>query len=243
MTAAELKKIADSAPYSPPIDYRANPLGTMEGEEGLAVPYNAITEAVVSVRNWSAVIERRILVEAISPQRGGGRAIADKNSPYYGKSVDELHRVAKDEQRDMSWYKMAIVPISFGLRFDGNVIEIKPDLEEVDVKVEPTEEEIAKARAENKPIAPRYEVQKQPKWHLIPPGAWDLYMGNYERMRSPRHLERTREMEALTNRALNRWCLGHDEGRGFLEFKREEVRYETQRVDRTKIDASQIIEV
>jgi hypothetical protein len=227
-SAAYLQAIARSAAYEPPVDYRRAPLGSLEGEEGLAVPYNASHEAVVHVRNWSALIARKVLVEAISPSRGGARAVADKSSPYFGKSVEELHRLAKDEQTDMSWYKKAVKPLVFGLRFDGVQYLITPELEEVDIK---------------DPATGEYKREKQPKWHLIPAGAWDLYMGNYARMRSPDFMERTKEMEQLQNRGLQRFVMSADNEAGFLEFKYEEIRYEPIKVDREKIAAGDIIEV
>lgn len=227
-STAELIAMAQSAPYVAPYDYRKQPLGSVAGEEGLAVPYNAVGEAVVHVRNWSALHARKVLLEAVSPQRGGARSTTTKGSPFFGKTPEELQRIVKDEGRDMNWYDIRIDPVSFGLRFDGEVIEIKPDLEEVDIKDKETGE---------------YHTEKQPVWRLVPPGAWDLYMGNWDRMHSSHIMERTREMEALNNRGLSRFVLRSDNDFGFLEFKREEVKYEVQRLDRAKLAGSSIIEV
>jgi hypothetical protein len=227
-TASELLAMANGAPFEPRYNYRTQPLGTLDGEAGLTVPYNMSAEAVIHVRNWSALRPRRVLVEAVSPQRGGTRQVKEKGNPNFGRTPEELQRLVKDEGRDMNWYEYKIAPIPFGLRFDGQVVEIRPDLEEVDVK---------------NPDTGEYHMEKQPKWYLIKPGAWDLYMGNFERMQSRNNMERSKEMEQLNNRGLHRWVLSADNPYGILEFKREEIRYETQRVDRDRVSAGEIIEV
>lgn len=230
-SAAHLIALANSpeARFAPPgYDYRSAPLGSMPGEENLTVPYNKIDEAVVHVRNWSALLPRKVLIEAVSPQRGGGRACNDKKSPFYGKTPEELRRLVKEEGADMNWYEKKIAPIIFKLRHDGRVWPIPPDLEEVESKDPETGE---------------YKRVKQPKWHLVPPGSWDLYMGNYQRMNSADFMERTKEMEALAGRGFQKFVLSPGNEFGFLEFKREEVRYEPQTIDRDLVAASEIVEV
>lgn len=90
----------------------------------------------------------------------------------------------------------------------------------------------------------------------IPEGLWDIYLGNYDRIRSKDNLTQSQEYERLSNR----WCSpgtpnpvyeagteppkDHD-GRqtAFIEFRRQEIHVQQATQDLTKVYASEGVEV
>lgn len=227
-----LQNLANSSPFEAPIDYRRSPLGSVAGEEGLASPYNLVAQdARVQVRNWSGLIKRNVLKDSVSATRGGVVACETKGSPFYGKSPEDLRRIVKEEGRDMNWYAQEVKPLVFRVRFDGKPYEISPALYDVDGNVVPYD------------AAPSALGGAEPRWHNVPAGAWDLYMGNYERMRSSDFQEKTREMEAVQSRGLSKYVIQADNPFGLLEFKREEIVATPTAIDRDRISSTELLEV
>ena len=200
-------------------DYRAVPLGSLPGEAGLQSPYNLRPDMViVKVRNLSAIHKHRIVREAVSIRRGGNEQLKDRHGKEtWGSNVSpaELQfRVAQGE--DVNWYEDKIVPQDFILRHDGRRYLIPA----IDPKT-----------GENAP------------WITVPAGAWDLYMGNWDRMHSPSAKERATELEMLGVRGFSKWVADDDNSFGFLEFSREIVRVETATVDAALVRSGRLIEV
>lgn len=221
--AAHLQQLAASAPFSAGMyDYRAAPLGSQPGEEGLSTPYNqTAADAVVRVRNLSASVKRRIIKEYVSGWDGGERSV--KEGPYKGQPMTprELQdRVIK------------------GFNENWETEQVSP-------------QDIVLTHNRQKYLIPAYatdpETGKQIEGDapevIVPPGMWDLYMGNFERMHSRDIRERTDEMQNVASRGLNRFVIAKGNPYGFLQFSREEMRVTSTVVDRDRIDRGEILEV
>jgi hypothetical protein len=219
-----LSRLAASAPFEPPpmFDYRNNPLGKFAGEEGLQVPYNAVTTAIVRVRNLSGSVKRKIVKEWVSFATGGEDSILE--GPYKGKNMtpQELQRQALSG-RNVNWEVEAVRPQDFILRFDDRRWVI-PALGE-------------DGEAESAP-----EV-------IVPEGVWDLYCGNFGLMNAlmangqPDVKTRAQELERVQFRGLNRFVYGGKNQYGFLQFTREALTTDSIPLDRARILEGEIIEV
>jgi hypothetical protein len=226
------------------INYDAVPLGTLPGEASLQAPYNLKPQnAIVRVRNLSAMRERRVIVEAISLRRGGERSVGDKKGPYFGQgvTVDALRFKAANEE-NVNWEEMRLEPQDFILRHDGVRILIPYPRD----KSKPQEPTHFKDQF-GKPILDWPALIGQPgEWVELGEhsGAWDLYMGNFERMRGdfgPR--VRTDELLALNMRGQHKYVASFDNPYGFLEFERQEIRFEEAVVDAERIRSGALLEV
>jgi hypothetical protein len=198
--------------------YGSIPLGSLPGERRLAAPYNAKpVDCVVRVRNLSATKKRTVVEEAISIRRGGDRAIA--KGPYSGKeysgtSVEQLRfRVAQGD--DMNWYKEVVKPVDFVVRHGGRQFVI--------------------------PYA--RDGEPEPQWVTVDPGAWDLYMGNWERMHSADPREKQNEGMRRQGRGLAKFVAEADNPFGFLEFDRREIKTEDAVIDKQALTLGNMIEV
>jgi len=202
------------------INYRDQPLGSLPGEQGLAVPYNQPrTTVIVRVRNLSATLKRAIVREYVSIRRGGQEMLADNEGRkrFGGNAVspEVLHqRVAQGD--NMNWVENRVSPIDFRIRHDNMPYTIHA--------VDPV-------TGENAP------------WYVVAPGVWDLYMGNWDRMHSRDPRDKTREIEMLITRGLNRWVATEGNPYGILEFERQEVRIEQEAIDPALISSGHLIEV
>lgn len=199
--------------------YGSIPLGSLPTERHLAAPYNSVPQsAVVEVRNLSASIKRRFVKEAISIRRGGDRAIKEgpyKGPEYKGTSVDMLRwRVAQGE--NMNWEIEDVKPTDWLLRHNSQ------------------EWMIWYADPVTNVEAP---------WITVNEGAWDLYMGNWERMHSTDAQERQREAQRLQGRGYFKYTVHEDNPYGFLEFRRRPIEAQQVLVDRKVIEGRSIMEV
>lgn len=202
--------------------YGTIPLGSLPTERHLAAPYNAAPQAaIVEVRNLSASVERLVVKEAISIRRGGDAAL--KRGPYSGKeyvgtSVDQLRwRVAQGE--NMNWEIKQVKPTDWILRHNSQEWVIWY----------------------NNPKDPN--GGGEPPWIAVNEGAWDLYMGNWERMHSEDVREKQREAQRLQGRGYFKYVLHDDNPYGFLEFRRRPIEAQQIDVDKSIIAGRSIMEV
>lgn len=138
-----------------------SPLGTGKGEN-FNVPLNyAIPPARIYVVNHSRTKMRKEIEVAVSERRGAEEALIFDKELAKIYNVDTLTRRI-EQGKDMNRYVSRVHPVIFRLQVGSPVGGGKP----VVYAIPP-------ARDENSP-PPRVEVLE---------GAWDLYLGNYARMR------------------------------------------------------------
>ncbi len=207
-----------------PIDYTQAPLGSLPGEQGLMNPYNATPQnVVVSVRNLSASRKRRIVKEYVSFRRGGEMQLNDpklKRELHGNTSVDELRRRAGMGE-NLNLEETVTSPLDFIIRFDSQRYLIP--------YMDPKTGELA-------------------PWITVPPGTWDLYCGNYERMHGSDRRERINEIGSLNSRNLARFVINTEDETderpyAFLEFRREEIKVADVVIDSHRVQSGTLIEV
>jgi hypothetical protein len=221
-------------------DYRQHPLGSLHGEEHLQAPFNLRpVNAIVRVRNMSAMVERRVVKEAISIRRGGSLSITD--GPYKnqrGVSVDALRfKVAEGE--NMNWEVMQVSPQDALLRLDGKryLIEYPRDTSkpQIQIGVDPLT---------RRPVLDYPAKMGAPgEWVAVEAGLWDLYCGNWERMHAASQRERIEELQQLAGRGMSKWVVGDDNPYGYLEFSRTEIRVDEAVVDVERMRSGMLIEI
>lgn len=206
------------------IDLQQKPLGTQAGEN-FKVPVNFRMPSVrVYVINHSRTKEWKRVAVAVSERRGAEDAL------IYDKKLAEIYNVdtlAKrvEQGRDMNRYEKEAKAVIYGLRIGGKVIPVPP----------------AKSESE---APPRIEV---------PEGAWDLYLGNFERMHSGDSVvlgeEATRLAMAWRYRhnpvfrvTIDGESKDRDNDFGFLEFVREPVVITTTPLDKEYLTALDLVE-
>lgn len=151
------------------------PLGQGPGERVPYVPANFRgQQAMVYARNWSSVRPRKIVIDAVSYYRGGDVVQRDQIAVGAVQSLESLHQQARDGV-DKSKYAMEIKPIVFTVRFDGRATPVP--YHGVDAL---TGEECD---------APHV---------VIPEGAWDLYVGNWDALHSKNPQERNLELARVS---------------------------------------------
>jgi len=198
------------------------PLGAGENEAGLQAPFNQRPpQAVYFVRNLSAIRERNVLVEPVSPHSGGEKMF-ELGGPYHNKSVS-LDTVRKQAERDpirASWWVSKIEKKDFFLKFDGQTYEVP-----------------AKGRCA------KLGKEVEAPWVAVPEGIFDLYYGNWERLNDPR--QRAKEIERVALRRQPDPVVRGDGDNpyGFLEFLREPIEAKPMAVDSRRVMAGDIVEV
>lgn len=203
--------------------------------ENLKVPYNLTSAScVVRVRNLSGVRKRKYVEEAVSYRRGGERSI--KTGPYKGipdVSVDALRTKILMSNEDVNWYNEKVLPVDMRIQHDSR-----------------------------RPIIPYkdFKTGKLAPWIVVDPGAWDLYMGNWERMNSSDPKERIQEQMSLATRGLSKYCIAaedyenqrtpedaalvpDDNPSGFLQWMREPIAMMDAFVDNDRVRSDALIEV
>ena len=138
-----------------------------------------------------------------------------------GMSIEALQIASFTD--DFSRYETKVKPVKAIIKWDGKDYVIPP--------ADP-------ATPDNPPAV------------TVPEGAWDLYLGNYDRMHDTDPNIRVRELEVLslrrggrTNAVLERDPVTGEVTSGFLEFIREEVRPQSVAVDAAAMSAGEIEEV
>ncbi len=206
------------------------PLGTKTGEN-FNVPANyVIPPARIYVLNHSRTQPWKRIVIPVSTRRGAEEALIYDKELAKIYNVDTLYR-AIDQGRDLNRYKTEVHPVIFTFKCGGQVYAIPPARDE-------------------KSAPPRVEVRE---------GSWDLFLGNYDRMRAltkdgtPDATVRGEEQSRLAVA----WRMRHnpvmrytDDGEttelanpyGFLEFVRETQRQVTEPLDKEYLSALDIVE-
>lgn len=146
------------------VDLQSNPLGTQAGES-FGMPTNYVPPpARVYVINRSKVRKWKRLVIAVSPQRGAEEALNADKQLREVYNVDTLIR-AVEQGKNMNRYKTEIHPVPVRIRVPGGPNGQMGSFPGRDIVIPVSQDD------EN-PIAVE-----------VPEGTWDLYLGNYDRMR------------------------------------------------------------
>lgn len=224
------------------LDLQNNPLGHGKGEN-FNVPSNyAIPPARIYVINHSRTRKRKVIVVPVSAQRGAEEALIYDKELAKIYNVDTLTRRI-EQGKDMNRYAERIEPVIFKIQIGSPVGGQKPVIYG-----------IAPAREESSP-PPKVEVLE---------GVWDLFLGNYARMRGYETFAEigTKDPDpsiigAEKTRHNTNWSLRHnpvmryvDDGEvfdfdnkfGYLEIVREPVVAATEVVDREYLDSLSIAE-
>lgn len=136
-------------------DILQNPLGTQRGDMG-GMPANyRVPPARIYVVNHSRTRAWKRVVVPVSEKRGAEEALIYDKALAKVYNVDTLIRQVQ-QGRDMSRYRTEVFPVAFRLRVPGGR----------DIVIPPAES------TEAKPVAVE-----------VPDGTWDMYLGNYDRMR------------------------------------------------------------
>jgi hypothetical protein len=218
------------------LELESSPLGTKRGENfGVAANY-VEPPARIYVRNWSATVERKEILVAVSTRRGAEEALNVDKDLRNIYNVDTLYRTV-EQGRDMNRYRKRIHPVIFKIQVGQKTRFIPPakDASEPPPKVE------------------------------VPEGAWDLFLGNYERMRGivrdfRGDVKRSGDATVIgeeTSRWNLYWSRRHnpvmsytDDGDtvdrknqfGFLEFIRETVEPMQEMLDKEYLTALDLVE-
>jgi hypothetical protein len=214
-----------------------DPLGNRAGEK-FDVPANyRIPDCRVYAINHSRTRPWKRIAVAVSAQRGAEDALVYDKKLAQVYNVDTLiQRVIKGQ--DMNRYVKDVKPVAFSFSLGGRTFIIPPAMSDAEAP-------------------PRIEV---------PEGAWDLFMGNYDRM-NPRG-NSSDEMEKQTAERVwisKRWKMranpvfsavvdgkpmpvSHQGGRGenefgFIEFVRETQHVGAIPLDRDTLRALDMVEV
>lgn len=207
------------------LDLQNHPLGSGRGEN-FHVPMNyVLPPARIYVVNHSRVQKRKEVAVPVSAVRGAEEALIFDKELARIYNVDTL--VKRIEQgKDMNRYAMVTKPVIFTFRCGGQVYAIPP------------------ARDADSP-PPRVEVRE---------GAWDLFLGNYQRMRSddPTMVGDEKSRLAVMWRLRHNPVLRYtDDGDttaldnpfGYIEFIRETQKQMTDPLDKEYLAALDLVEV
>ena len=215
------------------------PLGSRHGEN-LGVPVNyVIPPARIYVKNYSRTLSRKEIAVAVSARRGAEEALAYNNGELMKTyNVDTLIKRIESGV-DMNRYTTHIHPVAFVVIVDGQATVIPPA---VNAETEPPEVE-------------------------VPDGAWDVFLGNYDRMRGVvrdplEHGKVKREGDKIVigeeqSRLNLRWSMRFnpvlsyvDDGDvheiknpyGYLQFIRRPVRAIKEIMDKDYLSALELVE-
>jgi hypothetical protein len=207
------------------LDLQNHPLGTGKGEN-FNVPANyRLPPARIYVINHSRTKAWKRVVIPVSDRRGAEEALIYDKELAKIYNVDTLYKRI-EQGKDMNRYKSEVHPVVFSFKCGGQTYAVPP------------------ARDADSP-PPRVEVRE---------GAWDLFLGNYDRMRSGDSTvsgdERSRLSVAWRSRH-NPVMRFTDDGDateiqnefGFLEFVRETQRQTMEPLDKEYLSALDLLEV
>lgn len=213
------------------LDLQNHPLGTGQGEN-FNVPMNyQIPPARIYVQNWSRTKAWKRIVVAVSSTRGAEEALIYDRELAKIYNVDTLYKRI-EQGKDMNRYKTEIHPVIFSFKVGGQTYAIPP------------------ARTTDSP-PPRVEVRE---------GAWDLFLGNYQRMRAVRKDNGAPDATVVgdeKSRLAVAWRSRHnpvmsftDDGEttdlenpyGFLEFIRETQKQTIEALDKEYLSALDLVE-
>lgn len=219
-------------------DIEARPFGTGRGEN-TNMPANYVPPpANIYVRNWSRTkVWKRVWIP-VSSKRGAEDALRESKKLRDIYNVDTMSR--KAEGTDMSLYKEEIFPVLFAVKRpggpDGKMGSFPANM------LEPLY------------VPPAPDADTEPPKVLVPEGTWDIYCGNYDRMRSNEAPIR----QAAQQQYATYWKYLHnpvfmvtDDGVqtdkqnpfGFIEIIREPIRQMQTPMDKDWITAMDVFEV
>jgi hypothetical protein len=210
------------------------PLGKGAGDPNMGVASNYVPPpARIYMQNWSRTQKRKDIKVAVSARHGAEEALIYDKELAKIYNVDTLVR-AVERGVDMNRYEVVIKPVVFSFKVGGQTFAIPP------------------ARDSETP-PPKVEV---------PEGAWDLFLGNYQRMRAKD--KHSGAVDAVTigaeKTALNlRWSRRinpvlrytddgvvteqNEKNFGYIEFVRETVVPNKEILDKEYLLALEMIEV
>jgi hypothetical protein len=224
------------------LDLQNNPLGTGKGEN-FNVPANyAIPPARIYVINHSRTKAWKRLVLPVSRLRGAEDALIYDKELAKIYNVDTLYKTVEGG-RDMSRYKTEVHPVIYSFQIGQPMMGAKPKVYG---------------------IPPARDAQTPPPKVEVLEGAWDLFLGNYARMRgfdkflnmgvkepdmTVQGDEKTR-LARYWSRRLNPVLRYTDDGvttetgneHGFLEFVRETVTATAETIDKEYLSALDLVE-
>jgi len=215
------------------MDAEARPFGTAPEDRKFQAPANYVPPpARIYMRNWSRTQSYKRIWIPVSFRRGAEEALTQDKKLAEIYNVDTLFKRVADGF-DMTRYKTEVHPVAFRFKVDNEVWTIPP----------------AK------------DAQSEPPKVEVPEGAWDLFLGNYERMHAvDRHTgapnaavigeEKTRLAFSWRNRH-NPVLKYTDDGEsndiknefGFIEFIREPIRPMAEVQDKEYLTALELCEV
>jgi hypothetical protein len=193
------------------------PLGRADGEANLQVPFNAKpTSVIISVKNHSATVERKVLKAAVSYMGGTEqKAVRDH---WEGMTSEAIQKEAA--RRDMNVYDHKVKPVKAMLPFDGKNYIIPP--------------------GKTKEDEPPKVTVPEGMWDLYM-GNWERMNGSAQERNEELQRLATR-FSGRENPAMQFDAQGNVKS-GYLEFIREEVRPEAYALDREALASSDIEEV
>ena len=209
-------------------DLREHPLGSQNGENWTVPANYKIPPARIYVVNHSRTKEWKKVKIAVSARRGAEEALIYDKELAKIYNVDTLTRRIEQGQ-DMTRYETGIFPAIYMIQVGGHKIPVPP------------------AKDKTSP-PPRVEV---------PEGAWDLYLGNYDRIRheDPTVVgaEKTRLSVAWRSRHNPVFAFTDDASGeavtekipnpfGFIEFIRVTQRAVTDPIDKEYLSALDLVE-
>lgn len=211
--------------YSVLQDLIRTPLGLGKDEGNLQVPFNSsLPLARVYMINHSRTKKRQFVKIGVSERRGISAALlADKELQRIHNT--ETLRQSVKEGVDANVYSSKVEPVVYRVTHDG-----RPHM-----------------------IEPSASAEEEPKPFLLPEGAWDFFMGNYQRMHgSPQDVAEESARLALS------WMRRHspiwkvtidgetttheDNPFGYLEIVRLQEHEAPQQVDKSFLTALELAE-
>lgn len=137
------------------LDLQNHPLGTGRGENFTVAANYVIPPARIYMLNHSRTKSWKRVWIPVSERRGAEEALIYDKELAKIYNVDTLTRRV-EQGKDMTRYKTEVHPVVFSFKVGGQVYAIPP------------------ARDKDS-LPPKVEVRE---------GAWDLFLGNYQRMRA-----------------------------------------------------------
>lgn len=228
-------------------DLTSRPLGTMRGET-FGMPANYVpAPARIYVLNHSRRRPWKRLITAVSTRRGADDVLMHNKKLREVYNADGIYRQV-EQGRDMSEYREGIQAVHGSIRIpggpNGNGGSIQSSF---------------------RPIPAANDLETPPLRIEVPEGTWDLYLGNYERMKGYEKAEDrlngkppdSKVMQVEKASLARYWQYRHnpvfgytDDGEfvdcknpfGFLEFVRETVVAVKEPIDQAYLTALDLVE-
>jgi hypothetical protein len=200
------------------VSLNQHPLGSMSGEN-FTVPSNyRIPPARIYVVNHSLKRKWKRPLITVSTRRGAEEVLTFDDGAPRGQRLRDVYTADMlykqvEQGRDMNKYKEEIKPVVWKLRIPGAVYE-PVKVTDIDGK----EHEQMQFAGERFKLIPPSDPKDPDReiWVEVPESTWDLYLGNYNRMRGfpgvkPRDTERfDRRIQMTEEQALaQRWSGKH----------------------------------